>query len=182
MRSVPLSPFLFLGLLFLFHPKGVTGTYHIYPFLPFLTICFIRLPLPKLLWSGVLAGVIVDLFTSLYPFGTHALLFTLALFTLNKCRLFPREQGLGPLFCATLLSSLITCLELGFLHLRGITLPFTRRGIVTDLLLMPLADGIITLIAFLFLSFSYATMRKARLSFPFFRKGSKRGTNERTPL
>jgi len=120
---------------------------HLFPmirllgFLPFLLLSLLRLPLPKALWASAAAGFTLDLYTSGTPLGLFALNYALTTLVLFRYKKFFSEETIFPLtLYAIAFSSLST-----LIHFCLNPFPPAILSLFTDLICMPIADGIYTL-------------------------------------
>lgn len=135
-----------LGTLFL--QSVLFPSFSLIPFSPFITLAILHGPKLKALFLSLLAGMIMDLISS-DPMGIHALVYTALTFFISKYRhyfLWEEPHHLG-LFTSIL--SLFMTLGQGFmLFLFETKLPFTGKSLISDLLIMPLADGVFAMLLF----------------------------------
>lgn len=143
MRSVPLLfffalalvPALFGSILFPFFPLS--------PFAPFLAIVFYVTPFPKALWISCGCGLILDLLSSEFRFGVHALtlIATTALLFHQKKHFFEDKSVAFSIFTAVI-SSLATLLQLVFVPLFDRGISFSLFSFLTDGIALPILDGL----------------------------------------
>lgn len=143
MRSVPLNfffvlalvPALFGSILFPFFPLS--------PFAPFLAIVYYVAPFSKALWISCGCGIILDLLSSEFHFGVHALtLIATTSLLFHQRRHFFEEKPVAFSIFTALIASVATLLQLLFVPLfdRGIT--FSTLSFLTDAIALPLLDGL----------------------------------------
>ena len=143
MRSVPLLfffalaivPALFGSILFPFFPLN--------PFAPFLAIVFYVTPFPKALWISCGCGFILDLLSSGFHFGLHALTLAMATSLLfhQKRHFFEVKPVAFSIFTA-IISSVITLLQLLFIPLFNRGISFSMLSFFTDGVALALLDGL----------------------------------------
>jgi len=178
MKKYPLWPFFLISLFFTFYSGALLPTYTFLSFAPFLAIAFNRYTLPRSLWLAASCGLIMDLLSSLTPFGFHALIYVIVTFCLYRFRLFFVEKALGLSSFTVIFSLLSTLLERSFLNLFEISLPLTWKGIVSDFLIMPLLDGFYAFLWFSCPLMLYHLLRRQWFRFLFFRKETKKKREE----
>jgi rod shape-determining protein MreD len=142
MRQTPLLfPF---SLAFFF---AVCGTVflpriHLFAFSPFLGILYNKCSFTKALWISSLCGLIIDLLSSEFRFGIHALCCCLTTLLLYKQkRHFVEDKALALSLFTVLISIVSTLLQLFLISIFDQALPFSAKLIVTDFMIMPLADA-----------------------------------------
>lgn len=178
MKKYPLWPFFLISLFFTFYSSALLPGYTFIPFAPFLTIAFNRYPLTRALYLAAGCGLIMDLLSTLAPFGFHALVYVIATFCLYRFRLFFVEKALGVSSFTVLFSVISTLVERLLLNLFGITIPFTWKGAATDFLIMPLLDGFYAFLWFSCPLMLYYFLRRQWFRFLFFRKETKKKNKE----
>ena len=120
---------------------------HLFPmvrllgFLPFLLLSLMRLSLPKALWASAAAGFALDLYTSQTPLGLYALNYSLTTLILFRYKKFFSEDKIFPLMLYAITFSSLSTL----IHFCINPFPPSLLSLVTDLIFMPIADGIYTL-------------------------------------
>lgn len=117
-------------------------------FAPFLALVMMRCKITHALWLSALAGAIVDLLSD-DPMGLHALNYALVTAILIKLKNhFSHEQPLHLTLLTTLTSSLSTVLQLILLFLFDRRVPFDGRWFFTELIGMPVIDGLYAFVWF----------------------------------
>ncbi len=143
MRSVPLLfffalamvPALFGSILFPFFPLN--------PFAPFLAIVFYAAPFSKALWIACGCGLILDLLSSEFRFGVHALtLVAAAALLYHQKRHFFEEKPVAFSIFTALISSVSMLLQLVFIPLFDRGISFSALSFLTDGVALPLLDGL----------------------------------------
>jgi rod shape-determining protein MreD len=132
----------FLAVLALFLQSFLIPRISILAFAPFLSLLTLKERLPKALWCSALSGALLDLLSD-DPMGLHALNYTLATAFLYRYKRHfsyevPFHFGLFTVF----ISSLSTLLQLSLLFLFDRRIPFDGKWILTDLIGMPILDGL----------------------------------------
>lgn len=174
MKKHPLWPFFFLSLFFTFYLTALFPKYILLPFSPFLITASHYCSLAKSLWLATVCGLIMDLVSSLTPFGFHALTYVIVTFFLYRFRLFFVEKALGIISFTALFSFLSTFLGRVFLSFFGIPLPFIWPHVITDFLLMPILDGLYAFLCFSCPLMFYHFLRQQWFRFLFLRKETKK--------
>lgn len=143
MRVVPLLFFftfalaaaLFGSIFFSFFPLSA--------FAPFLAIVYYTAPFSKALWISCGCGFILDLLSSEFHFGVHALTLTMTSALLfHQRRHFFEDKPMAFSLFSAVISCLETSLQMVFVYLFDRGIPFSLATIVTDLILLPIADGL----------------------------------------
>lgn len=142
MRSLPLwIPFCF-ALSFVLWGTALFPQAKIWAFTPFLAITFHRTSLYRSLWTSLFCGLILDCFSSQFPFGWYACIHALgAFFLFRQKRHFFEDKPFALSFYSALLSSFFSLsLLLGaFWHQE---IPMTFSLLLSDLVLMPFLDAL----------------------------------------
>ena len=118
-------------------------------FAPFLALLYNRLSLPASLWVAALCGCFIDLLSSEFRLGLHALGYSLGTFLLyHQKRHFFEDKPLAFSLFTLLISSVLTLLELLLISIFDKALPLSTKLLLTDLLLLPAADGCYAFVCF----------------------------------
>ena len=161
MRSVPLLfffglaliPALFGSILFPFFPLNA--------FAPFLAVVYYVAPFSKTLWISLGCGLLLDLLSSEFHFGIHALTLTTAsAFLFFQKKHFFEDQSLAFSLFSIVISSVSTGLQLLFIHLFDRGLSFSFASFVTDVAILPLLDGLYGFLWFTCPMRLYISMKK----------------------
>ena len=141
---IPLFCASFAGELFSLHFIPVIK---LFGFLPFILLAIARLSLPKALWCSAAAGFVIDLYSFGPPLGFFALNYSLSTLALFRYKKFFSEENL---FAFTLYGVLLSCVST-LIHfclyaIIDVHLKLSPLTLLTDLICMPLLDGIYTLI------------------------------------
>jgi rod shape-determining protein MreD len=119
-------------------------------FAPFLVIACYKKPLIACLWFSLLCGLILDLLSSHTRIGIHALTFciTISLLYPQKRNFFADSLSTLPImtFLFASLSSFIMALLLYSLEMNSM---LSWNWILTDLIIMPAADGLYAFCCFI---------------------------------
>lgn len=174
MRQGKIWPFFLIAL---FCQCFLTGV-GILAFAPFLAIVYNRQAFIPSLWTAALTGLIVDLLSASLPFGIHALNYTLTTALLYRYRHYFVDKPIGLALFTGVFSLLSTTFRCLLLLLFGSDLPLNPLGLATDFLLMPLLDGLYALLCFSFSILLYQFLRKQWFRFLFFKKETKKKSEE----
>ena len=158
--------------------QSLFSSLRMFSFAPALVATYGKVSFISSLWTAVLFGTALDLFSSSYPFGFYSLNYTLITCLLYRYRCYFVEKPIGFCFLTYLFSSFSTVLAKIFLLFLETKLPVTFASLATDFLIMPALDAFY---AFLFFScpvLFYKSLRKKWFSFLFFIKEIKRRIKE----
>jgi hypothetical protein len=116
-------------------------------FLPFLLFAISRLRLPSVLWCSAIAGVTLDLYSFGAPLGFFALNYSLTSLILFRYKKFFSEENLWAFTLYALLFSFVSTLIHFFLYaIIDVHLKLSFLSLMTDLICMPLIDGLYTFV------------------------------------
>lgn len=119
------------------------------PFAPFLTLTYYRLSLSKALWAAFGCGLIVDLLSSYHRFGITSLTFCLTSFILyRQKRHFFQDKPIAFSLFSAIVSSFLTLTKLGILSLTEAPIRLNFTSAISDLVVMPLGDGVFAFLWF----------------------------------
>lgn len=143
MRKVPLIlPFL-LALFVQLYGSLFLGPLRLIAFAPFFAIAFQRLTLLQSLWMSALIGLLVDLSSSSLKVGFFSLTYTLTSWIAYKQKShFFEDKPLSLSLYTTFISCLASALQLTLLTLSPSRLPLDPPLVLSDLVAMPLIDGL----------------------------------------
>lgn len=151
MRQVPLVfPFSFA---FVF---AICGTVflpqvHLLAFSPFLAILYNKTSVVKSLWLASLCGLILDVLSSEFRLGIHALNYCLTTLLLyRQKRHFVEDKSLALSLFTILISVVSTLMQFFLISIFDRALPLSWKLILTDFIIMPFADAV-----YAFLLFTY---------------------------
>jgi rod shape-determining protein MreD len=150
MRQVPLYFSFSLAIFFTLFGSVFLPHVRLLTFSPFLALLYNQSNFLKSLWLASLCGLIVDLLSSEFRLGIHALnycLTTLLLYAQKKH--FFEDKPLALSLFTLLISIVSTLIQLVLISIFDRALPLSGKLLVTDLILMPAIDG---LYAFLWFS------------------------------
>lgn len=150
MKQIPLYFPFALALFFALFGSALFPTLHLMAFSPFLALLYNRCCFFVSLWIASLCGLIVDLLSSEFRLGNHALSYCLSTLMLYRYKKhFFDDKPLALSLFTVLISSIMTIFQLLLIAIFDRALPLSGKLFVTDLLLMPIADA---LYAFLWFS------------------------------
>jgi rod shape-determining protein MreD len=143
MRQVPLLfPFSFA---FFF---AICGTVflpqiHLIAFSTFLALLYNKANFVKSLWIASLCGLAIDLLSSEFRFGIHALNYCLTTLLLyRQKRHFVEDRSLALSLFTVIISVASTLLQFFLISIFDRALPLSGKLIITDFMIMPLADAV----------------------------------------
>jgi cell shape-determining protein MreD len=143
MQKVSLSIPLLLALCAQLCSSIFFPSFRLIAFAPFLAIAFQRLSLLRSLWTAALVGLLVDLMSPSFRFGLFSLAYSLtAWIAYRQKSLFFEDKPLALFFYTTFISCLASAVQLSLLLLSSSRLPIDFASLVTDLVGMPLVDGL----------------------------------------
>lgn len=161
MRRLPLWLSFVWAFLFLCLEKALFPSFCLYPFSPFLASLFHQTSLIRSLWLSCLAGLILDLSSSQFPFGYMALITTLtSLLLYGQRRHFFEDKPLAFSLYSGLISSVSSFLLLLFQWGLGDKLPLSFSLWFSDLVIMPFFDALYALIWFTCPSLLYTLLTR----------------------
>ncbi len=136
----------------------------LWPFAPFLVLQFYRVTFVRALWLSFFAGLILDLFSSQFPFGVLAFIHTLTTLLLyNQRKHFFEDKVIAFSLYTALVSSFLSLLLILSSPFLGKQVPITIPLLISDLLLMPFSDAIYALLGFTLPSHLYFLVKKTIL-------------------
>src|SRR5579871_3135483 len=149
MRQVPLVLPFFLALFFAVSGNVFLPWLHLFAFSPFLALLYYKTNFVKSLWIASLCGLAMDLLSSEFRFGLHSLnycLITLLLYQQKKH--FVEDRSLALILFTFIISIVSTLVQFFLISIFGRALPFSAKLLITDLVIMPLADAVYAFIWF----------------------------------
>lgn len=118
-------------------------------FSPFLALLYNRTHFHTALWIASLCGLMVDLLSSEFRLGIHALTYCLATFFLyRQKRHFFEDKPLALSIFTLLISCASSMIELLLISIFDRALPLSMGMLMTDLILMPLFDAVYAFLCF----------------------------------
>ena len=145
-------------------------------FVPFLTFVIANNRLPGALWLSLIAGLVVDLYSNIAPLGFFALNYTLTSVVVYRYRSYFSQEKAHIFSLYSLLYSLIsTALHFVLYALIEMHIKLHLFSIITDLILMPILDGVYALVLVFFPLKVYAQItqpkmvKKIKLAFALFK-------------
>ncbi len=120
---------------------------HLFYYAPFLAILFIDSSLIISLWISCLCGFIIDALSTT-PMGMHTLGYTLLCFSLFRLKRFFNDKPMNIPIFTIVLSMGFSIIEIIILSIFQKNLSPGSSWIISDLLVMPIFDGIYSIILF----------------------------------
>jgi rod shape-determining protein MreD len=149
MQQVPLFlPFALASFFAIFGTTLFTGV-KLLAFSPFLALLYHRTRFQTSLWIASLCGLIVDLLSSEFLLGMHALNYCITTFILYKQkRHFFEEKPLALSLFTLIISIVSTILQLLLIAIFDRPLAISLKLVLTDLIVMPALDAIYAFVWF----------------------------------
>ncbi|MEN9344421.1 MAG: putative mreD [Chlamydiota bacterium] len=149
MKHVPLLFSFGIATLFTLFASAFFPSLHLLTFSPFLCLMYHRLDLEKSLWLSAGCGLLLDLLSSDVRFGIQALNLTLTTLVFYKQkRHFFDDKPISLTLFSVLVSLASTLFLWVLLPLSGNKLCISWQLAATDLLILPLCDGVYALCCF----------------------------------
>lgn len=150
MRKIPLIfPFL-LALAFAICGTAFLPHTRLLPFSPFLAFLYNKTNFIKSLWIASLCGLVIDLLSTEFHFGIHAINYCLTtLLFYHQKRHFFEDKPLALSLFAGLISIVSTLLQFFLVCVFDHALPLSKKLLLTDLIVMPCADAIYAFLWFI---------------------------------
>ncbi len=143
MQQIPLYFPFTLALFFALFGSALIPHVRLLAFSPFLALLYTRSSFLSAIWIASLCGLILDLFSSEFRLGIHALAYCLTtLFLYWQKKHFFEDKPLALSLFTLLISASETIVQLLLICIFDRTLPISSKLLATDLLLMPIADAI----------------------------------------
>jgi rod shape-determining protein MreD len=143
MRQIPLLFSFSLACFFAVFGTAITQEFKLFAFAPFLAIVYNRTELQKALWIAALCGAFIDLLSSEFVLGLHAVCYSLTTLMLFKQKKhFFEDKPLALSLFTALISMVATGMQLLLISIFDRALPLSVKLLMTDFLLMPLLDGV----------------------------------------
>ena len=121
--------------------------WHLLFFAPFLLLILYQKPLSTTLWAGALVGLWMDLHSAQMHLGLHAISYVVTLYLLSRQKGHFYPEALTTIPTLSLLFGISSTAILAVLYLFfEKPLPFTKNWFITDILVMPLFDGLYALL------------------------------------
>jgi rod shape-determining protein MreD len=161
MRQVPLLFPFALALLFTLAGTALLPHVKLFAFAPFLALLYNRCSFQSSLWLASLCGLVIDLSSSEFRLGVHALQFCLTTLLLyQQKRHFFEDKPLALCLFTLLISSVSTLLQLLLVSIFNQAIPFSGMLLATDFFVMPLLDAVYALVWFCCPMMLYAHIQK----------------------
>lgn len=142
MQKIPL--WIFFSLAFLFLPISTVFFPYltIWPFAPFLAIVFHRISFLKALFLSAFCGLILDLYSSQFPFGSLALCHVVAtLFLYTKKKHFFEDKPIPLSLYTAAISSALSFSLIFLVCLPKKLISFSPALLLSDCIFMPVLDA-----------------------------------------
>lgn len=149
MRQVPLWFPLSLACFFALFGTVLLPDVRLLAFSPFLAFMYNRLSFKASLWVASLCGLAIDVLSSEYRIGIHALNYCLTTLLLHKQkRHFFEDKSLSLSLFALLVSVVSTALQLLLIAIFERPLPLSTKLLLTDFALLPIIDAVYAFFCF----------------------------------
>lgn len=162
MKKTPLTfPFL-LALFMTLFGSIFFSSFRLMTFAPFLALSYNRLSFVKALWMAFGLGLILDLLGNELRFGLYALNFVLTTGVIYSQKRHFFEDKATALACfSALIAAFSTLLQLILLYLFDKGLDISGKTVLSDVVLMPILDGLYAFLWFTCPMRLYAYLEKA---------------------
>jgi len=149
MQKVPLwFPLALAGFFTLFN-SALLPEVKLFSLVPLLVFFYNRFSFAKALWISALCGLGIDLLSSEFRLGLHALEYSLVTFALyHQKKHFFEEKPLAFSLFTILISVVATIVELCLIAVFDKPLPLSEKLLVTDLVILPLIDALYAFVCF----------------------------------
>jgi len=149
LRQVPLLFPFSLACFFAIFGTALVQEVKLLVFSPFLALLYHRLNLQTSLWIASMCGLAVDLLSSEFRLGVHALTYCLAtLFLYKQKRHFFEDKPLSLSLFTLLISVISTILQLLLISIFDRALPLSGKLLITDLVILPSFDAAYAFVCF----------------------------------
>lgn len=130
---------------------------------PLMAAALYRLNWNRYLWFGLWAGVLLDVLSSDYPIGFHGATFLLTCVGLSSLKQHFFSDSLSTLPIMTFFASLLQGITAGLLApIFDLHIRFSIPWIFTDLLCMPIFDGIAAFLLFIVVPMLFQSRSRRR--------------------
>lgn len=163
MKKLPLIAGFFLALTCLFFGTAFFSQFRIWPFSPFLALCFYRVSFKKALWLSFFLGLLMDIFSSQFKFGLFAfdhVLVTAVLY--GQKRHFFEDKVIAFSLYTALTSCLLSFFLLILSSLSDRQITVTLSVLLSDLIFMPFLDALYAFFWFICPASLYLFSKKER--------------------
>ncbi len=120
---------------------------NIIAFAPLLVIFYLYTPFFVSIWVAMICGVFIDLISST-PFGLNSLNYAITTFLVFRYRRFFNDKPLNISIYTALTSCVISLISIILLALISKGISICLLSIITDIIIMPIVDGIYAFIWF----------------------------------
>lgn len=143
MRKIPLIIPFFLALFAQLYGSIFLPSFRFLAFAPFFAIAFQRLTLYQSLWTAVFIGLLIDLISPSLRFGFFSLNYFLTSWIAYRQKsLFFEDKTISFFFYTAFISCIASTLQLTLLLSSSSRFPIHLSFLFSDLLIMPLIDGV----------------------------------------
>ncbi|MEI8301204.1 MAG: hypothetical protein WCG10_06330 [Chlamydiota bacterium] len=130
-------------------------------FAPYLSFIFLKHPLKHLLWKSFLCGLMMDFLQSSLPFGYCSLSYVLTSLILYRQKwLFFHDKLISLAIFSSFFSLIHSVSQILLFDLTKKTLAFSWKHLLSELVMMPLCDGLYAFIGFTMPSLIYTYIKK----------------------
>lgn len=172
-RAIPLLFFFALALVPAIFGSILFPLLPLSAFAPFLAIVYYVAPFSRALWISFGCGLLLDLLSSEFHFGVHALTLTCTSTLLfHQKKHFFEDKPLAVFLFTAVISSLSAILMLLFVHIFDRGIPFSLSALVTDMIVLPFLDGAYGFLWFTCLGRLYIYIKKKKWKIVFKQSGS----------
>jgi rod shape-determining protein MreD len=128
----------------------ILSFFHLQLFFPLMALCALRLSRAKALWVAFAAGLFFDLVASDHYLGYRAALFVVVMALLHSSKRFVFEEKCVPFSVYSMLFGTLYTLMYALIQTIGPPhFVWSFEFVAVDLLLMPLADGLLGFLIFI---------------------------------
>ena len=163
MKKLPLIACFLLALAYLFLGTAFFPQFRIWPFAPFLALCFYRVSFKKALWLSFFSGLLMDIFSSQFKFGLfafdHVLITT---FLYAQKRHFFEDKVIAFSLYTALVSCLLSFFLLILSSLSDKQITITFPVLLSDIIFMPFLDALYAFFWFICPASLYSFSKKER--------------------
>jgi len=119
-------------------------------FAPFLCLSYTKKNFVYSLWLSLFCGLIIDLLSTEYKFGLMSLAYSIAAAIMYRyCRFFSNTKSFSLCLYVIIFSSLLSIINIFLLSSFIKHFNLSLVGIITDVIVMPILDGVYTLLLFI---------------------------------
>lgn len=161
MQQVPLLFPFSIAAFFALFGTALFPQFKFLAFSPFLALLYNRSNFLTSVWIASLCGLMIDLLSSEFRLGIHALTYCLATFLLyQQKKHFFEDKPVALSIFTLIISSVSSVLQLLLISIFDRALPLSLGMLVTDLVMMPLFDAVYAFLCFCCPIMLYLHIRK----------------------